>query len=77
MARAAVVKFKDGATQEQIAKALNAIKDVLDLPLEGFESESFEEGGRKCVRYHKVPFRWSQIVHEYDPKYGEPVFYIP
>jgi len=77
MARAALIKFKASATPEQIAKALNLIKGVLELPAEGFNAENYEEGGMACVRYHKVPFRWSHLVHEYDPENGEPTFYIP
>jgi hypothetical protein len=68
----ALLKFKAGVTEQQIARALNSIKDIIDLPDHGIEYAKDGSGG-----YRKVPFRWSQIVQKYDDRHGDPVFYIP
>jgi hypothetical protein len=65
--RAALIKFKDDATPEDIAKALNSIRHILKVPSFGYPTDTMV----------KRPFRWGDIVHEYDPEWGEPVFYIP
>jgi hypothetical protein len=70
---ATVLKFKKGVTEAQISRALNAMKDILDLPDHGYEYVTQNDTARQV----KVPFRWSHIVHKYDDQYGDPVFYIP
>ena len=77
MSKAALIKFHDGVTNEEIARALNSIKHLLDLPRTVPEGTYTMEGGRKVVRYHDRPFRWSDVVHKYNPEHGEPCFYVP
>ena len=80
----AVIVFKQGVTEEQIAKAMNALKDVIEVP------ETVEEpirqtraqgykgpGAAKIIGYNKVPFTWRHLVQKYDDQYGGPVWYIP
>lgn len=68
-----VLKFRKDATPEQIAKALNSIKAIIEVPEHGVESRNNTDG---TVSYVTVPFRWSQIVNKYDDRHGDPVFYI-
>lgn len=77
MSKAALIKFRDGVSNEEIAKALNSIKNILDLPRTGLERTYVNDRGRKVAQYHERPFRWSDVVQEYNPEHGEPVFYIP
>lgn len=51
-----VLVFKEGVTKEQAEKALETIKDVIDL-------DNYVA---------KKP-----TVHEFDPKLGGPVWYLP
>lgn len=74
---AALIHFRKEATPAQIAAALNKIKDVIDVPPHTEEPEYFTQNGQKFVRYKPRPFRWSDIVNEYNPEHGTPVFYIP
>lgn len=64
---AALITFKEGVSEAEIAKAMNLIKHVLDLP-----TQVTEQGHQ-----HKVPFTWRHLIKKYDPQYGEPCFYIP
>lgn len=64
---AALITFKEGVSEAEIAKAMNLIKHVLDLPTEVTEAG----------HHHKVPFAWRHLIKKYDPQYGEPCFYIP
>lgn len=80
----ALIRFKEGVSEERIAQALNSIKDVLDVPAHVEEPvyQTKEQGyrgrgARAIIGYQKVPFKWSHFVQKYDPEYGEPVFYIP
>lgn len=80
----AVIVFKEGTTPEQMAKALNAIKDLIEIPSEAQEpvyqtkAEGYKgPGARRIVGYNKVPFTWRHFVQEYDDQYGGPVWYIP
>lgn len=80
----AVIVFKEGVTEEQIAKAMNALKDVLDIPSEVEEPiyQTKEQGyrglgARAITDYKKVPFQWRHLVQKYDDQYGGPVWYIP
>lgn len=70
----ALLKFRADATPEEIAKALNSIKDILDLPDYGLETVKNSDGTQSMK---KVPFKWSQLVSKYDDRHGEPCFYIP
>jgi len=74
----AVIVFKEGVTEEQIAKAMNALKDVLDVPGE-VEEPIYQEGrgARRITGYKKVPFTWRHLVQKFDDQHGSPVFYIP
>lgn len=68
-----VLKFRKDATPEQIAKALNSIKEILEVPSHGVEYRKNNDGSATPVQ---IPFRWSQIVNKYDDRHGDPVFYI-
>jgi hypothetical protein len=80
----ATIIFKAGVTEEQIAKAMNALKDVLDIPSEIEEpirqtrAEGYKgPGAAKIIGYKKVPFTWRHLVQKFDDQYGGPVWYIP
>jgi hypothetical protein len=59
--RAALIYFKDNVSPEQAADALRQIAHVLK-PAVAFGEESPDAGN---------------YVTEYDPEWGEPVWYIP
>lgn len=80
----AVITFKEGTTQLQIVQAMNAIKDILDVP-EMVDEPIYQTraqgyrgpGARRVIGYNKVPFMWPYLVQQYDDQYGGPVWYIP
>lgn len=79
-----VIVFKEGTTLEQAAAALEKIRDVLDLPT---TTTAFEPTGAKRViagvgskEVHKMvqkPFQMVDTLHEFNPEWGGPVWYIP
>lgn len=69
-----VLVFKEGTTEAQIAKALNSIKAILDVPLSVQEVRNVDNGASRLVQ---APFRWAHIVHTFNPEIGGPVWYIP
>lgn len=69
----AVIKFKVGTSQEDIARALNSIKHLLDLPTTTTEYSSGNGYTPPTIR----PFRWSDLVQSFNPEHGSPVFYVP
>lgn len=77
MAKAALIKFREGVSNETIAKALNSIRGILDIPAEGFDYDTVVENGQRYAKMTRRPFRWSDVVHDYNPQHGEPVFYVP
>ena len=54
MSKAALIKFKNGVTNEEIAKALNGIQHLLDIPRTVPEGTYTMESGRKVVRYESI-----------------------
>lgn len=54
----AIVKFREGVTEEQAMEALHGLSEVLDL----HTFEALQRG---------------KLIEEYDPDFGEPVWYIP
>lgn len=76
----AVIKFRDGVDPAEIAKAMNQIKHLLDLPAtveEPVYANDPKVMGRRIVKYRSVPFAWRHLVHEYNPDHGDPVWYVP
>lgn len=78
MRHGAVIKFREGATEAEIAEALNKIRDILDLPEMVDEMTVMKDtNGKQYHKYTKVPFKWRHLVNKYDDQYGGPVWYIP
>jgi hypothetical protein len=69
-----VLVFKKDVSPEEAAKALEQIREVLDLPEKSFKMEILP--GKRC-RTHEVPFTMPDKIEEYDDEYGGPVWYIP
>jgi len=82
-----VIVFKPGTTPEEAAKALEKIAEVLDLPEKGHDrvdagmvDDHLPDGRVRKVRAvtcRERPFKFTDLVREYDDEYGGPVFYIP
>lgn len=73
-----VLIFKASTTKEEAAEALAQIGHLLDVPSEWSDPVYFtDEHNQKRVRYERRDFRYDDLVHEFEPEYGEPVWYIP
>jgi hypothetical protein len=63
---AALIKFNSNVTYEEAVAALRSIKHLLDIPV------AYDSKARK-----EIPARCKDVIQEYNPEHGEPVFYIP
>lgn len=74
----AVLVFRTGVDREKAAKALEAMKDLLELPDTAHEPVYFTQNGQKRVRYNPVPHDIKKhLLQEFDDRFGSPVWYIP
>lgn len=69
-----VLVFKDGISREQAAKAIASLKDIVELPEQGIDVGS-RLGLKKAKRTPEQAA--SSKIYEFDPRYGQPVWYIP
>lgn len=70
-----VLQFAEGTTREEIVAALKTIKHLLDP-----KTLVRNEYGRNADGSMKVtqrPITNKEMVHEFNPDHGTPVWYIP
>ena len=74
-----VIVFKAGVSPAQAAKALEALRDVLDLPATSYRPVyvTTPRGERGVPRYETVPFKTEHLLNEYEEDHGSPVWYVP
>jgi hypothetical protein len=70
-----VLVFREGVSPEEAAKALEKIREILDLP-EKTSRMVVNPDGRTC-HFVEIPFEMVHKVEEYDDECGGPVWYIP
>ena len=69
-----VLVFAPEVTPEEAAKALEKIRNVLDLPQ---TSHNIVSNGDGTCRMEATPFKMQDKIKEFDDEWGGPVWYIP
>jgi hypothetical protein len=80
----AVITFREGVTPAQAGAALKKIADVIDAPV--CSTDLVPDGQvflqdlqiwKNKLRINSRPFRFTDLIEEFDDEMGGPVWYIP
>jgi len=72
-ALASLIKFKAGTTREEAVSALRSIRHLIELP----EGGEYVSNGDGTCSWKPGPVKVKDVLKEYNPEYGSPIFYIP